>query len=775
MDGKYSRLWLFGWAIFALSTATYLVFFANFSTEISDFVPQPNNVTREITSSALEGPGSRIWMLSISGPSATVLAQLSQQFADKLRDTGRFVRVQNGVGDDDPRLQTLLFKYRYFLDRRLSTNYFSVDQLRADLLNRLSELSSPLSSITQTWLTRDPTGSYVWFLEEIDKALPKPVTHLGVWFSSDKANALLFAETEAPAMALDDQENIRMTVNATFNELNSQNDVKLTLAGVPNIALETRSEIKSESQRLSLLASCAVLVLLWFFYRSPRTLLIATIPLLGGMLAGSLASSLIFGSIHGIVLAFGATLLGVAVDYPVHLFSHTLARQRLQDAATRIWPTLRLGVITTLLGYMALVGSSVPGLAQLGVFSVSGILAAAWITRTLLPTLSGQIKTTPLPDRLSNLLLARPHLSMRALGIALTIISSIYLAQKQEIWSSDIANLSSLTPSVRQQHTQMQRALGISDSLHYIGVTANNEADVLQRSEEILPLLADALDGGEILGFEATALILPSPHTQTLRQQAVPKNDVLNDRLTRAAHGLPFAPNIFEPFLADIQQFRDEPQLTRTNIEETQIGETFLRLLTSTTTGSYAMIPLSGVKNPNKLREQINQAGITGVEFVDIKEETNSGLRYLRDEALNRIALALLVIVVVLGFGLRDIGRLTRVTGAVACALITATAATTLIHGAINLFHLVSLLLVVGIGIDYGLFFSRSPHGDDSRRNVHGVVVCFLSTFAVFAILASASIPVLQHIGTTVAIGVAASFFYAALFSRSQILLKPTL
>ena len=772
MNSKFTRYWLLGWASFAVIASIHLTFFATFTTELSDFIPQPSNATREVTSSVLEGPSARMWMVGISGSSDTTLAQFSQQFAAKLSATGHFARVYNGAGEDGLNLQSLLFDRRYFVDRRLSADYFSVGQLRSELLNRLSELNSPLSSVTKNLLARDPTGSFFWFLDEMDRTLPKPESHLGVWFSSDKSTALLVGETVAPAMALDNQEKVREAIAATFEELNVAHDLKLTLAGVPSIALATRKEIKNESQRLSLLASCGVLAVLWYFFRSIRVVLIAAIPLFGGMLAGAFATSLIFGSVHGIVLAFGATLLGVATDYPVHLFSHTLPQQNLQESATRIWGTLRLVIITTLLGYMALVGSSVSGLAQLGVFSVCGILAAGWITRTALPAFSGQITSTPLPDGLTNLLLARPPWSLRVLGGVFAVACCVYLAQKQEIWSSDIASLSPLPSAVRQQLSQMQHMLGISDSLFFIRVTATNEEEVLQRSERVLPLLFDAVSAGDIRGFEATAQFLPSLHAQIQRQQAVPTVQELRHRLNLAAQDLPFKMNLFEPFISDMQQFRAAPPLSSKDLAETLIGEKLLRLLSSTQAASYAIIPLSGVASPTQLRDQVNQAGVAGVEFVDIKKETNEGLRYLRDEALNRTGLALLMIVIVLGFGLREMGRLFRVVGAVACAFVTAAAGAALIHGAINLFHLVSLLLVVGLSMDYGLFFSRSPEGEEARRSVHGIVVCCLSTLVVFAVLASASIPVLRHIGITVTIGVAASFIYAALFSRSFTLQK---
>ena len=81
---------------------------------------------------------------------------------------------------------------------------------------------------------------------------------------------------------------------------------------------------------------------------------------------------LLFGSLHGITLAFGMTLLGVAVDYPLHLFSHLRDDETPQSTLRRVWPTLRLGVLTTALGYLAMVFSDFDGLRQLAVFAIGG-------------------------------------------------------------------------------------------------------------------------------------------------------------------------------------------------------------------------------------------------------------------------------------------------------------------------------------------------------------------------------------------------------------------
>jgi predicted exporter len=85
-------------------------------------------------------------------------------------------------------------------------------------------------------------------------------------------------------------------------------------------------------------------------------------------------------------LAFGTTLIGEAVDYAIYYLIQARAGGA-QSWVRQGWPTVRLGLLTSVCGFAALVFSGFPGLQQLGVFSVAGLLGAALFTRFVLPEL----------------------------------------------------------------------------------------------------------------------------------------------------------------------------------------------------------------------------------------------------------------------------------------------------------------------------------------------------------------------------------------------------
>src|SRR4029077_15898102 len=109
-------------------------------------------------------------------------------------------------------------------------------------------------------------------------------------------------------------------------------------------------------------------------------LLLTLVPVASGALAGVAAVALGFDAVHGITLGFGITLIGEAVDYSIYLFV-----QRAADWRHSVWPTIRLGMLTSVCGFAALLPSAFSGLAQLGLYSVTGLVAAALVRRFVLP------------------------------------------------------------------------------------------------------------------------------------------------------------------------------------------------------------------------------------------------------------------------------------------------------------------------------------------------------------------------------------------------------
>jgi len=726
------------------------------TTDMSVFVPQQGPGQEPLLLDQLRrGSSSRVVMLAVDGDlPEPQLARLSSELAASLRQDSRLVQVLNGELALATAAQGLWFDYRYLLQ----PVDLSEEALRRSLAQRLEELRGPLGFYTRRTLATDPTAAYLSMLRRW-QGESQPQRRHGVWFADD-GRALLFAVTAADGFDLDAQQENVAAIHQAFAGLNGAEQASLLVTGAPALAVASRETIRSEAQLAGIAATLAVALILLIAYRSLRLWLLSALPLAGAVVVALAATAQLFGSIHGITIAFGVTLLGVAIDYPVHLFSHLRRGEAPQHSLTRVWPTLRLGVASTLIGFAALLFTRFEGLMQLGVFAVSGLLAAALITRFILPGLlpqSWQGREVGRPAEPSTVLAAW-RLPLVAL---LLLLAAVYLALSgRPLWERDLAALSPVPAAQLQQERALREALPVSDLNRVLLMQAESVEALLQTQERLLPTMQQWLDEGLLEGFTLAAERLPSRARQLQRQQALPDAAVLKRRLAHATAGMPFREGALSPFVEAVARSASLPPLTRQQVRNTPEGLALDGLMFERDGRWWGVVQLAGLHDAEALQARIGALDAV-LRYVDLKQETGSLLDGFREAALAKLVWGALLIVLLLAVATRSPHRLIRVVLPLSAAIAVTLALQHALGERLSLFHLTSLLLVAGIGIDYGLFFSRRDSVSERGRTLHALSVCATSTVTVFAILALSQLPVLHAIGSTVLIGVSAAYLLA--------------
>jgi len=734
------------------------------TTDLTLFIPKTDTQAELLLEQLRSGPAARLIMLGVEGGTEQERAAASQRLAEQLRATGLFVRVANGENLLDESERQWLFEQRYLL----GPADFSVEGLRDALQQRLRELASPLSAFTKRLLPADPTGTFLQVLQA-EQTEQQPTKRLGVWFSPDGQRALLLAETQASGFDLDAQEQVLAAIQQGFNDTR-QGSVSLLLSGAGVFSILSRDTIRSETQWLSGVASVLLVVLLWLIYRSPRVVLLGALPLASAIVVAIATVGVLFGGIYGITLAFGITLLGVAIDYPIHLFSHLHPQATVEQNLTSIWPTLRLGTLTTAIGYLAMVTADFVGLAQLGVFAITGLLTAALVTRWVLPALLPPIWTPP--HALNGQFWLYSFLTLpRWMAAVIIATGSVILLfgvlKPSQLWENDIAALSPIPEQLIAQDRELRSQLGAPEAGQLIVINAADAETALQRSEIVARWLEMQIQQGALTSFDMAARYLPSRATQRARQAALPAADRLNADLQQALHGLPFKPGLFTPFLQAVETTRTAALLSPGDLAGTALGLRVSSLLLQRQAGWTALVPLTGVTTNSGLAEALSELPLNGVNYLDLKRETNQLVAEFRNAALLRLGWGAVLFSAVLWLGLGSLRRLCVVLLPVTLAVALDIAVLLLLGKQLSLFHLVSLLLVAGLGIDYSLFFSRPTTDVHARlRTLRAVLICCGSTLVVFGMLAFSELPVLQAIGQTVAIGVLTSFMMALVLAQ---------
>ncbi|MEO8653037.1 MAG: MMPL family transporter [Ramlibacter sp.] len=763
------------WLAFLLACAL-IIGRTHFTTDLSAFLPRAPTPEQKLLMDQLrDGLASRLILVGIEGADAPTRARLSRQTAQRLRADPAFVTVNNGEPVNTERDGAFLFDHRYLLSPAVTPARFGEEGLHAALSDSIDLLASPAGLLVKSMLPRDPTGEMVRLLDQLSSRSP-PRLMDGAWASGDGSRALMLLQTRAAGSDTDAQEGAMATIRHAFDTAaGAAPSAKLVMTGPGVFSVTSRNAIKDQVSRLSLIGVALIATLLLLVYRSFTALFLGLLPVASGALAGIAAVSLGFGSVHGITLGFGTALIGEAVDYSIYLFVQSEQQGADQQVwIKRFWPTVRLGVLTSVFGFASLLLSGFPGLAQLGLYAIAGLVAAAAVTRFVLPHL------LPSNFRVHDVSAIGAGLSRwveRAAALrwpaALVLLAAcaILVQNRSHLWSQNISSLSPVSQADIALDTRLRADMGGPDVRYLVVVSGASREAVLQSSERVAALLQTQVDRGELAGFESPSRYLPSAATQRARQASLPPPEVLEARLAQAVQGLPVKAQLFAPFVADVAAARTQRLLQAGDLEHTSMAMALQALLVERNGQWSALLPLNAPPGADiradRIRAALGATGLPDVLFVDMKSESDrlySG--YLHEAGLLSLG-GLVAIVALLMLVIRSPTRVVRVVAPLAAAVVTVTAALVASGQQLIILHLVGLLLVVAVGSNYALFLDQSDPGTAiSPRTLASMLFANLTTVAGFGVLAFSNVSLLQAMGVTVAPGVVLALVYSAIFAR---------
>lgn len=730
-------------------------------TDMADFLPQGGTeAARLVMQEARAGSATGLILLGIEDAPAADLARISIALAAGLRDSGLFSVVAGGqaaLADTD---QADLFARRYLL----APAQFDTPSLRRGLEDLLRQLRSSIAPLAIQFGLADPPGAFLALLRGW-VGTSQVRTLDGAWFAPDRDRALLLARTRAGGMDVPAQEVATAAIEAAFRATDP-GPARLLIAGPAVFARDAARAIKGDVHRIATVSTALVVLLLWWRFRSPLVVAAIAAPVVASVAVAAVAVQALFGAVHGVALGFGATMLGVSVDYPVLMIGHRKRGEPAAATRARIGRAFILAVVTATLGLAAMVLSGFPGLAQLGVFAAVGLATAAASTWWLLPRLVVAANLAPAAEGNPAWLMRVERLRRgRLLGLFPVLAAAGWLwAAGGPAWEGDLANLSPVPATSRALDAELRAALGAPDVGQLLIVRGRDPEAVLTAQEALMPLLDRLRGEGVIAGAEYAARLLPSAAVQTARIAALPDPGTLAMQLEQARDGLPFRPGTFQPFLDAVDASRGMAPLRPEDLAGSPIAARLDPLLFRRDGAWQGPVVLQGVRDPVRLAAALRGQG--GAVYVDMRTELGGILSGYTARAWRWLGWSGLAVLAVLAAGLRDPVRVVRVLGAVGAALLVTVAGLTAAGVRLSLIHLVALQLVAGVGLDYALFFARRQLDAEERaRTLRTLVTCNGMTLLTFGLLAACQTPLLRDIGVTVATGALLAMAFSFLFA----------
>jgi predicted exporter len=762
-------LWLL-----AMLAGAVVVWNSRFSADMSFFLPgRPTAEQKVLVDQLKEGTVARLLMLAIEHGDAGQRAALSRDLRRRLAALPEFVSVQNGETASLDADRDYLFRHRYLLSPTIDAGRFTEAGLRDAIGNSIDLLASPLGMLLKPLLPRDPSGELVEILRRLN-AGAQPNSVGGVWASRDGERAMLLIQTRALGSDTDGQEQAIALIRQQFAESAAATglaDARLQLSGPGLFAVKARATIKEEVSRLSLISTLAIVGVLFFVYRSLRILGLGLLPVVSGALAGVVAVSLAYGTVFGITVGFGSALIGEAVDYSIYYFVQS-GRIGVAEWRRRFWPTIRLGVLTSISGFAALMFSGFPGLAQLGLYSLSGIVTAALVTRFVLPQLAGEHARSRDLSGLGRRL-AAAFQALRRLRwpvLLLSALAALHLAAHRDgLWNPNLSALSTVSAADSAADMALRADLGAPDSRYMVVIQAADREAALQAAERTGQQLDRLVAAGRLGAYDSPARFLPSQAMQQTRRASLPEPEVLRQRLAVAQRDSPLAASRLGGFIDDIAAVREQKNIDRAALDGTSLALVVDSLLVHGADGWSVLLPLHPLPGEGGLDIAIDEvrtalAGSNAL-FIDMKNEFDLLYNgYLHEATLLSLA-GLLAIVALLAVTLRSARRLGAVMLPLLLAVLLVIAGLNLLGERLHLLHLIGMLLIVAVGSNYALFFDRGSDAEPvDPQTLASMGIANLTTAIGFGTLCLSQVPVLHAVGVTVGPGAILALLLAAIF-----------
>jgi predicted exporter len=635
--------------------------------------------------------------------------------------------------------------------------------LKRDILRRYY---APQSALNSALIDRDPLMFLTAFLEERTQAVAgKPEIREGYLTvrSADRVHIALIGELSGSPFSTNVQRAVMSEIDRLRQVLPATAPgAGLSVAGVlPHAEVGTRIGI-DEASTVGLGSLAAIVVLLIGMFRSVRPFAL-TITAIGlGCVSGFAACIAIFGEVHFLTVIFGSSLVGISVDYSFHFFCD---RFRFRDdwspdaARRHVFPGITLGLATSAIGFAGLFLAPFPGMQGMAVFSIVGLCVAYGCVMLCYPPMTRSLARPRIDRPLDGVrrysALWRLTWSWPAYVAAACLAITALIGCLRLTAGDDVRLLQTPDAAVMAEEIQIRESIGRNLASQFLLVEGRDAGDFLYRTEKLTTKLRGLQAAGKLDGHLAISDFVASPQrwaeNRALLAGFVTGPPKALDRVA-AQVGLPEKTR---------NAYRDAFEAAGTmpapGIAEWlahPVSEPHRHLwLGPSKRGVVGVVGLRGVYDMAAVR--LLADADANIHFVDPAGDISDLFGQFRRQAtwLTLFSYGVVLLILVLRYG--AVGGLLVMAPPAIAAFVTL-GVLGFVGQPISLFNVMALLLVLGVGVDYSLFFRET--GADNPTTLLAIALSSVTTLLAFGLLAFSATMAIHAFGLTVMIGILAAF-----------------
>ncbi len=620
----------------------------------------------------------------------------------------------------------------------------------------------------------DPFGLFGdWVRERAQETPVRPREGYLYVASADKQYVLLPLTLQLPAFSISAQQSVLpLLEKAEADARHTAPDIDIVKAGVVLHAAAASEQADREVSTIGIGSLIGIILLMWATFRSVKPIALILLSIGIGCLGAFSVCWLLFGRVHLLTLVFGASLIGVAQDYGLYFLCNRLSAAHELDSSTllkRLMPGLLLTLLTTVIGYMGLALTPFPGLRQMALFSAFGLIFA-WLTVACwFPSLLGHstLHSGVLVRVYGAIILRWPVLRANKAGaIAAAMFALLAVIGCMRLGANDDIRLLQNPPAqLINDQIKLGKLLDTPNPVQFFLVRGSSAESVLQREEQLKARLDPLVAAHKINGYQALSNWVPSNQEQTTRkalieQKLLSDDGPLKQLAAQVGEESDWVAATRQHLLQAAQPVKLEDYLASTASEPNR------HLWLGSINGEFgSVVALRGAGPAIFPLLQQASAGIDGVQWVDKVGEISSVLGRYR-LYMGWVVLCSYIAVFAMLFP-RYRFRTWRVLTPAAMASIATLALLGLVGQPLQLFHVLALMLLLGVGVDYGIFMLEHPQ----RGNVTPWLAVGLSaanTILSFGLLGLSKTPALQAFGMTMLIGTSLVWLLVPCFGESK-------
>ena len=586
--------------------------------------------------------------------------------------------------------------------------------------------------------------------------------------SSDRFSLPVVMTIRQGAMNIRTQRELSTQLDAVIHQTTDEFEVAIDRSGVFFFAADAARSSKQDVSFISTGSTIGVVLLLLLVFRNVRALILPVISIGLGIGFALVVTHWWFGKVHILTIVFGASLIGIVIDYSLHYFYHGANRQpSANNERSALFRALTLSLATSMIGYAALSFSGLQALQKVAVFSCCGLFMA-WLSVICLGDLALKKPMATdqrwFPALVSGFraLLTRISVPLWSGSAILLLAAAAYTALVIQPFSDDPRVFFKPPAELLASEQRVAAVATDYEPGRYIIINGQNRTQLYVRHRQLMEVVA------------GTAELNPDDFTSVLSWVPDRQQQEQNYQSLSKLYGSQGAVELLYSTLGN-------PAAADSIMREYQSAQNQILDLTAVTELLGDALPPVFFEQPGNvvsfvlIRKGIQADALApvlqtmdGVEYVNTLKRTESALAEQRRSASSLLMLAYVLVAVLMCLRFRQIRAILLVTVPL-CATAALLVVSQLAGFPLNLFHIMALFLVLGFGMDYTIFTHElRAHADVTLQ---AILLSALTSLLSFGLLSLSSIPVVASFGTTLLVGnmfnLMGAFVYARLQSQS--------